>query len=251
MRLEGTPSDRLPDVLATGETAVRFAFISLSGRHPEGRDAEYIEWHSLDHRPEQHRLPELRSSLRLVSTPACRKARAASVDPYDAVDHVMTYLFTDEGALPGFIALGGALNVAGRMPIRLPSVGYMAANLAGKAAAARAVAGADVIPWRPAQGVYFIIEQGQASAASLIDVPGVAGVWWYHGALAPRRFGDADARGRQITYCYLDDDPVAVAGRLGEAMRRRWASGDVQGLLAAPFFVIVPFDWARHLPGAA
>jgi hypothetical protein len=31
-------------------------------------------------------------------------------------------------------------------------------------------------------------------------------------------------------------------------MRARWASGAVQGLLAAPFFMIVPFDWACHLP---
>ena len=91
----GTPSDQLPDVLATGSTDVGLAFISLSAREPDGRDAEYLEWHHLDHRPEQHRLAGLRQSLRLVSTPACRAARAASVDPFDAVDHVMTYLFND------------------------------------------------------------------------------------------------------------------------------------------------------------
>ena len=32
-------------------------------------------------------------------------------------------------------------------------------------------------------------------------------------------------------------------------MRRRWASGDVTGLLAAPFYVPVPFEWTRYLPG--
>ena len=63
------------------------------------------------------------------------------------------------------------------------------------------------------------------------------------------RGGDADARGRQITYCYLDEDPVAVAARLGAEVRRRWATGAVKGLLAAPFYAIVPFDWARRLPG--
>ena len=93
--LAGTPTDQLPDVLATGSTDVRLAFISLSAREPDGRDAEYLEWHHLDHRPEQHRLAGLRQSLRLVSTPACRAARAASVDSFDAVDHVMTYLFDD------------------------------------------------------------------------------------------------------------------------------------------------------------
>src|SRR5580658_7363032 len=117
--LEGTPSDSLPDVLATGATDVTLAFISLSEREPNGRDAEYVTWHSLDHRPEQHRLAGLRNSLRLVSTPSCRAARAASVERFDAVDHVMTYLFSDPGALRPFSALGGALNKAGRMPLRL------------------------------------------------------------------------------------------------------------------------------------
>ena len=209
---------------------------------------EYIAWHCLDHRPEQHRLAGLRNSLRLVSTPACRAARAASVDRYDEVDHVMTYLFSDPGALSPFGDLGAALHNGGRMPLRLPTVEFMTAILSGKVGATHAVAGADVIPWRPARGVYLIIENGQSSAAGLADVPGVAGVWWYHGALAPAPYA-TDARGMQITYCYLDDDPVDTAERLGEEMRRRWAAGDVAGLLAAPFHTLVPFDWARYLPG--
>ena len=248
MHFAGTPSDQLPDVLATGETAARFVFVSLSGREPAGRDAEYLEWHSLDHRPEQYRIPELRNSVRLISTPACRRARAASADRYDAVDHVMTYQFTDEGALPAFNALGEALDQGGRMPLRLPSVGYLMAELAGKAAAARAAAGADVIPWRPNLGVYLIIENGQTSPAALVDLPGVAGVWWFHGMRAPEPF-DLDQRGLQITYCFLDADPVATAQTLSEAVKHRWASGEVEGLLAAPFYTIVPFAWSRHLPG--
>jgi hypothetical protein len=244
----GTPSDQLPDVLGTGSTDVRFAFISLSAREPSGRDAEYLAWHSLDHRPEQHRLAGLRQSLRLVSTPACRATRAASVDHYDAVDHVMTYLFNDSGAIPGFYDLGAALHQGGRMPLRLPTVEYMTANLAGKVATPRAVAGADVIPWRPARGVYLIIENGKAPVDALTEVPGVAGIWWYHGALGPEPY-TTDGTRRQITYCYLDDDPVATGERLGEAMQRRWASGEIEGLLAAPFYTPVPFEWTRYLPG--
>lgn len=247
LHLQGPPSDRLPDVLATGQTSVRFVFISFSARDPNGRDAEYIEWHSLDHRPEQYRLPELRNSLRLVSTPECRKMRAASVALFDAVDHVMTYQFTSAAAIPGFNKLGGALNAAGRMPHRLPSVGYATGQVAGKVAAARAVAGADVIPWRPAVGVYLIIEEGHAAAGDLVDIPGVAGVWWYDGAASPPPY-NSDASGRQFTYCYIDGDLLATSQRLGEAMRKRWASGAVKGLLAAPFFSVVPFDWNRHLP---
>lgn len=248
MKLAGKPSEQLPEVLATGETSVRFAFISMSARDPDGRDGDYIAWHSLDHRPEQYRLPELRDSTRLVSTPACRNARAASEAHFDKVDHVMTYLFTGAECMPAFTELGGALDRGGRMEHRLPSVGYMTAELAGKIAAPRAVAGADVIPWRPAKGVYLIVEKGASSPASLIDVPGVAGAWWYSGNDTPGEM-DTNSTGLQITYCYLDDDPVAVAERLAPVMKERWASGEVQGLLAAPFHTIVPFDWSRNVPG--
>ena len=249
MHLEGTPSDQLPEVLGTGQETGQFVYISLSARDTDGRDAEYIEWHSLDHRPEQHRLAQLTQSLRLVSTPACRKARAASSPAYDAVDHVMTYLFSDTKGMPNFIVLGSALNEAGRMPQRLPLVGYLTADLVGKIAAPRAVAGADVIPFRPALGVYLIIEQGHSSAADLVNIPGVAGVWWYHTNKAPEPYTD-DFTGLQVTYCYLDADPVAVAAQLAEVVQARWKSGEVQGLLAAPFYAVVPFDWTRHLPGA-
>ena len=57
----------------------------------------------LDHRPEQHRLSAVRASLRLVSTPACRAARAVSNARFDAVDHVMTYFFSDVGGMDGFL----------------------------------------------------------------------------------------------------------------------------------------------------
>ena len=79
--LAGTASDECPEVLATGRTDVTTIYASLSKRHPDGLDASYLEWHSLDHRPEQHRLAQLRASFRMVSTPECRSARAASDEP--------------------------------------------------------------------------------------------------------------------------------------------------------------------------
>lgn len=247
MHLEGTPSEQLPDVLGTGKTDIRLAFTSFSGREPDGRDAEYIEWHSLDHRPEQYRLAELRNSLRIASTPACRAVRAASEGDFDKVDHVMTYLFSDASGLPGFGVLGGALDVGGRMPLRLPSISYMISELAGTVAAPYAVAGADVIPWRPAVGVYLIVEEGIASTDDLLEVPGVAGIWSYHGIVAPPPYS-TDARGRQITYCYIDADLIQTAKTLGERMRQRWADGTVKGLLAAPFYSIIPYQWDRYVP---
>ncbi len=247
MILSGTASDQLPEVLATGATDIRTIFVSMSAREPVGKDAEYLEWHSLDHRPEQHRLAGLRLSLRLVSTPACRAARAVSDPRYDAVDHVMTYFFADGAAFDQFRVLSTALG-GDRRPFRLPSVDSGYFRLAGKVAARRAIAGADVIPWRPSRGVYIIVEQGAvASPAALTDIAGVAGIWWHEGR-APPVSGFRDNTGLQLTYCFLDDDPVETAGRLRRPLEQRWASGKVVPLLAAPFQTLVPFEWGRHLP---
>src|SRR5262249_14574959 len=122
MLLEGAPSDDTEPVLATGRSDVSVIFVSMSARHPDGRDVESLAWHTLDHRPEQYRLPSLRASMRLVSTPDCRAARAVSDVRYDATDHVMTYLFADAGGLAPFSALGGALGAAGWVPYALPAV---------------------------------------------------------------------------------------------------------------------------------
>lgn len=236
----GTPSDQVPAVLDAGRGDTTTMFVSLARRDPQGRDAEYLRWHALDHRPEQHRLVGLRGSLRLVSTPACRAARATDEGTYDATDHVMTYLFADPSALGPFMALGAALAGAGRMPLRLPSVETASYEVAGAAAAPRVVIGADVLPWRPWPGVYVLIERGAADPRSVCDVDGVAGVWW-----ATRSDAGATV---QITYCFLDDDPVAVAERLRPALGRRRGSAAPAPVLAAPFFVAVPDEWDRYLP---
>jgi hypothetical protein len=248
MDLPGTPSDQLPAVLATGTTDIRMIFVSMAARERDGRDAAYLEWHSLDHRPEQHRLAGLRQSLRVVSTPACRAARACSAPHYDAVDHVMTYFFADGAALDQFKVLSNALG-GDRRPFRLPSVQSAYFRLAGKVANPRAIAGADVIPWRPAQGIYLIVERGAESPAALSEIDGIAGIWWHEGG-APPAPDFADTAGIQVTYCFLDDDPVVTAGRLRAPLERRWASGRAVPLLAAPFHTIVPFQWDRFLPDA-
>jgi len=99
----GTPSDVCPPILATGTTDARLVFLSLSRRGAVGRDAEYLAWHTMDHRPEQYRISGIRHSLRVVSTPECRAARAASVAEYDDVDHVVAYMFTGPEPIPASI----------------------------------------------------------------------------------------------------------------------------------------------------
>jgi hypothetical protein len=246
MAVRGTPSDDLPAVLATGVPDANMIFVSMSAREPTGRDREYLEWHSLDHRPEQYRIKGLRHSIRVVSTTVCRAVRAATDPSFDAVDHVMTYFFTDTAACDQFGALSQALT-GDRRPWRLPSVcsGYF--RLRGKVAAPRAVSGADVMPWRPARGLYLLVERGRQSPAALTDVAGVAGVWWFEGGVPPTpKFQDNS--GLQLAYCFLDDDPIATGERLRGTLERRWAATDIVPLLAAPFHTLVPFEWDRFLP---
>lgn len=245
--LVGTPSDDVPDILATGRTDVTTMYVSMSARHPEGRDADYVEWHTLDHRPEQSRLASVRTSMRLVSTPACRAARAVSDDRYDDVDHVMTYFFADAG-LAGFNELAIALGAAGRIPELLPMVERSAYGLAGKVAAPRIKVGADVLPWWPVRGVYLLVEQGQAPATDLPEVPGVAGCIWGKGIAVADPYASADNTDLQITYCYVDDDPVDTAKQLRDQLEKRWTAGAVVPLLAAPFHTVVAYDWGRYLP---
>lgn len=122
MALPGTPSDEVAEILAAGRGEITTLFVSMATRHPDGTDADYLRWHTLDHRPEQHRLAAVRASLRLVSTPACRGARAVSGGPLDAVDHVMTYFFTNAAGLHSFNELSTALGNAGRKLSLLPPV---------------------------------------------------------------------------------------------------------------------------------
>jgi hypothetical protein len=221
----------------------------MTSRHPEGRDAEYLKWHTFDHRPEQYRLPGMRSSLRMVSTPDCRAARAVSAEHYDAVDHIVTYFFADVAGLEVGRGLTESLQQAGRIPEMLPSVEAAVFRLEGITAAPRIKVGADVLPWWPCRGVYVLVERGAAPASDLIEVPGVGGAWW--ASLTQLQVGlqafDADDR-RQLTYCFLDDDPVAVAAQLAPALEERWASQEMAPLLAAPFHPVTGYDYDRHLP---
>jgi hypothetical protein len=245
--LVGTPSDDAPAILATGRTDITTLFVSMSARHPKGRDADYLAWHSLDHRPEQHRLAALRASFRLVSTPACRAARAIGHDRYNAADHLMTYLFSDPAGLAQFGELATALAQAGRMPYLLPAVERAVYRLNGIGAATRIKAGADVLPWWPARGVYVLIERGKESPSALLDAPGVGGIWWA-GSVANSPYATNQESGLQISYCFLDEDPAHTAQRLRPVLEKRWERGDSEPLFAAPFHLLAPYEWGRFVP---
>lgn len=247
IELPGAPSDEVDGVLATGRGDISTLFVSLATRHPDGADADYLRWHTLDHRPEQHRLPTVRASLRLVSTPGCRAVRAAGDERFGVVDHVMTYFFSDPAGLSGFLELSRALGRAGRKLPLLPHVERGVYDVDERTAAPRIKAGADVLPWWPIRGVYLLLERGTADATTLVGVDGVAGVWSAAASTTEPTMSSAPP-GQRITYCFLYDDPVAAARRLTPALEHRWAAADVEPLLAAPFHPIVPHEWNRYVP---
>jgi hypothetical protein len=246
--LVGTPSDEVPAILATGRTDITTLYTSLSSRHLEGDDAAYLEWHTLDHRPEQQRLAALRTSFRLVSTPACRRARAIAHERYDETDHVQTYFFKDLGAMEGFNDLSIALREEGRTPYLLPTVERAVYTVSGMVAAPRIKAGADVLPWWPTKGIYLLIERGEAAGSSLATIPGIGGVWWAHAEPLEPPFATRETAGLQITYCFLDQDPPDVAASLRPVLEERWSRTGLEPLLAAPFHCVVPYEWDRYVP---
>lgn len=246
-----TPSDDAPAVVAHGGIDVLASIVSMSARAPGGDDATYLRWHGLDHLPEQHRLPGVRHGARWVSTPACRAARLARDDRFDAMDHLVQYLVADplDTTLEGFFSLGQALHQVGRMPVRLPSVELGGYRLVETIAAPRALVGAAVLPWRPHRGIELLVEQGRSTEplTALVDVDGVAGAWSYEGTAGlHRRLASTD--GLRLHILYLDEDPVTVADRLRAPLARRWVDEAVAPLLAAPMVTVVPFAWDRALP---
>ncbi len=234
-------------MLAAGHGDIGTLFVSMARRHPDGRDADYLQWHTLDHRPEQHRLTGVRASLRLVSTPACRAARASSDERFDAIDHVMTYFFTDQSGLTSFNELSKALGGADRKLPLLPPVQRGVYAVQHKSAAPRIKTGADVLPWWPIRGVYLLVETGTTAPTELVAIDGVGGVWSADAQPVDASLANAQP-GQSVTYCFLDDDPVATAERLGPVLEGRWTQAGVEPLLAAPFYPVVPYEWDRYVP---
>jgi hypothetical protein len=258
------PSDDAADVVAAGDGDVTFAVVSMSARAEDGQDAAYLEWHVLDHLPEQHRLDGLRWGQRWVSTPGCRAARAIAEPPFDEVDHVVHYLMapprpaaTVDPLLDAFFALGGALHAAGRMPVSLPRRHLAGWDVVGRGASPRVLVGASVLPFRPLRGAYLLVEHwplatsdasaGPVAPDELLRVDGVAGYWHLRGT-ADRHRRLQDAADLDLWIVHLDGDPVEVAGRITPVLGDRWAGHDVSPQLAAPFHVVVPWAWDRALP---
>ena len=104
-----------------------------------------------------------------------------------------------------------------------------------------------MLPWWPARGVYLLLETHEAPPTELLQVDGVAGIWSTVALDVGPALASAPA-GQQLTYCFLDDDPVATAERLRPVLEKRWKATDIEPLFAAPFHPVVPYEWDRYVP---
>jgi hypothetical protein len=244
---------------------VKVGFFSLTGHSETGDDRPYLEWHQLDHMPEQYQLHGLVAGQRWGSTPACRAARAAEAGDWSSIEHVVLYLMGNpvDETIDEFLTFGRHLAELGRFPHNLPSRYRGALRLLETHAAARVLISPEVVPFRPHRGIYLIVDEPverdrptqdaylqrrhRELLPELVSVPGVAGAWSFATTPAIRRpaFTEGDHR---MTVCYLDDEPAAVGERLAPLMTRWAADEPIRLALAAPFESMVRWDWERFGP---
>ena len=230
---------------------VTAGFFSFTEITDPAEHRSYNEWHQLDHMPEQYPLAGVVSGQRWVCTPACRAARAAAVAPLDRVHYLTLYLMAEPLAatLAEFAALAERLAAAGRFHQHRRALLSGPLALAGAVAAPRVAVSAEAVPHRPNQGVYVVVEPrdpgaagGPDDLAALSALDGVAGAWRF----VPEARGDLGRwppGSHEITVCYLDEDPRAVARTLRPVLTARWARTGVAPLLSGPFETITPWAW--------
>jgi hypothetical protein len=242
---------------------IKLGFFSLSHHSPGGDDRAYLEWHQLDHMPEQYLLPGLLWGQRWASTPACEAARAVAVDDWAKTAHVVCYLMgrpLDE-TIDEFFTLGRALAEMGRYSQALPKQYLAGLRLLFAQASPRALISDEAVPYRPNRGIYLIVEEPTDPARqdayiqrmhsdvlpALVAVPGVAGALAFATTPAIRR--DTFSPGSfRITTCYLDDDPATVGERLAPVLEEIWKEAPVRPVLAAPFESMMQWNWERFGP---
>jgi hypothetical protein len=244
---------------------VKAGFFSLSHHDASGDDRDYLDWHQLDHMPEQYQLPGLVAGQRWASTRACRASRAAEVGDWSLVEHVVLYLMGNplDETIDEFLRLGRHLAELGRFPVSLPSHYRGALRLLEALAAPRVLISSEVVPFRPHRGIELIVEEIDGEAPQdaflqrmhtdllpeLVSVDGVAGAWSYGTTPSIRRPMFSDGRFR-MTVCYLDDEPAVVGERLGPVIEQAWRDAPSRLVLAAPYESMMIWEWGRFGPTA-
>ena len=233
---------------------VRIGFFSFTEVTDPSEHRSYNEWHQLDHLPEQYPIPGVAWGQRWVSTPDCRRARAVDGPRLAAIHYLTQYLMTEpvDETLVAFAALGRHLHEVGRFHQHRRSHLSGPFEVLGAAAAPRVLVSPAAVPFRPGTGVYVVVEELAEGAglealratpdvASVLETPGVAGVWSFAPYAAPVA-GRWRPGAHRITVCFLDGDVMAAAAALGPL----GTGGAHEGLVpifAGPFATVTPWQW--------
>jgi hypothetical protein len=255
------------DVLAD-RTFFSFTEVPDPRHHPA-----YNEWHQLDHRPENLRLPGVVWGERWVHAPDCAAVASTADPPLAALHYVNMYWFAEpaDASITAWSVLAERTFHEGRradvhlanrllMGFFRPVRGYVNA---------RVRVSADVLPFRPNRGVHLTVSQVDAPRApaaeraferhqtqllpALLDCDGVAGAWTFASEStfesALDLAGVASPSSTRILLAYLDGDPVAASAAI-EALPPGDAAAE-RVVFRGPLRAITPWQWDWFEPRPA
>lgn len=240
---------------------VKAAFFSFTALRP-GEHASHVEWHQMDHMPEQYAIPGLVWGQRYVSTPVCNDNRLLAVGDVADCQYLIVYFFTDpvNESIVEFQDLADRLRALGRMH---DSQGKLRATMTQleQHAAARVQILPSVIPYRPHRAVYAIVEepigdlttwlprQHEHDIPAILELPGVAGLWTF--ATTKAHYGRTYTPGDfRCTLVYLDEPVGYAVPKLNEFLRNRWNDdAPVKPVFAGAFETTRYFDWDQYERG--
>ncbi len=238
---------------------VKAAFFSLTPPGPSDDDGSYLQWHLLDHMPEQYQLAGIQHALRYIADGPYLDSRIAARGALDDVGNVVNYLVGDpvQQTHDDFMELGGRLAELGRFPEKRPSLQLRMPALLGWYAAPAALVSAEVVPFRPHRGIVLIVEEPEGDDVDVaswlqwlhqehfprvLATPGVAGAWMYGSTstwkLHPATHGDP----QYTTVVYLDDDPLDTTRAMQALVEDRWRSGAVRPVFAGPLRTMIQWE---------
>jgi hypothetical protein len=247
------------------------AFFSFAEITDPDKHRAFNEYHQLDHRPANLALPGVFYGERFVRTPACREASVAPDPRYERFHYFNYYLFRDDSpeTRAEWTRLGSLAAYWGRKPDHAWSERTMGfyRTLKGYAAPRVRVA-PEVVPIRPAAGVYVTIQElggppdgleelgrwmDTVHIPALLEGDGVAGAFTFvsEDGFPVDRVASAAAGSHptMAVVLFLDGDPLAVAADIGHrheagALGPPWEDEGVARLLfAGPLETIVPWQW--------
>ena len=185
-------------------------FFSFTEITDPGAHVAYDAWHRLDHMPEQFSIDGITFGQRWARTPRCRSSESTPSGVLEHFDYMTLYLLRDRTVIPPFMRLAAELRAEDRFFADRRAVLSGPFDVVGRWAATRVRISADVVPYRPSNGLFTVVG-AELEGAELVELDGVAGVW---------QFSDASA-GRTITLAWIDGDLWTTARELG----RRSAAG--------------------------